>query len=34
MARVKSLDKADWSSLDDDILVKAHLKGDSRAFEV
>ena len=34
MARVKSLDHADWSSLDDDILVKAHLKGDARAFQV
>jgi RNA polymerase sigma-70 factor, ECF subfamily len=25
---------ADWSSLDDDILIKAHLKGDPNAFEV
>jgi RNA polymerase sigma-70 factor, ECF subfamily len=24
----------DWSSLDDDILIKAHLKGDPSAFEV
>lgn len=34
MPRVKSLDRGDWSSLDDDILVKAYVKGDQRAFQV
>lgn len=34
MAKEKKLDTADWSSLDDDILVKAHVKGDARAFQV
>jgi len=34
MANANKQDQADWSSLDDDILVKAHLKGDPRAFEV
>lgn len=27
-------ESTDWLSLDDDVLIKAHLKGDPRAFEV
>ena len=30
----KSTEAVDWCSLDDDILIKAHLKGDPKAFEV
>lgn len=34
MAQKESLDYRDWSNLDDNILIKAHLKGESTAFEV
>lgn len=34
MAELDFPDSQDWSTLDDDILVKAHLKGDERAFHV
>lgn len=34
MPNIEALDNADWSTLDDNILVKAHLKGDERAFQV
>ena len=34
MAETKRRDKTDWSSQDDNILVKAHLQGDKTAFEV
>ena len=30
----KATEAVDWCSLDDDILIKAHLKGDPNAFEV
>lgn len=30
----KATEAVDWCSLDDDILIKAHLKGDPKAFEV
>lgn len=30
----RAAEAVDWCSLDDDILIKAHLKGDPKAFEV
>lgn len=30
----RATEAVDWCSLDDDILIKAHLKGDPKAFEV
>ena len=34
MAKYTNRDKTDWSTQDDNILVKAHLQGDKTAFEV
>ena len=34
MAQNESLEYRDWSNLDDHILIKAHLEGESTAFEV
>lgn len=34
MAKKETADKKDWYHLDDAILIKAHLKGNSEAFEV
>ena len=34
MATQKRQRAEDWSSLDDDILIRAHLKGDKQAFQV
>jgi len=34
MNEKQALEMQDWFSLDDDILVKAHLSGDERAFQV
>ena len=34
MAEAKNHSKTDWSSQDDNILVKAHLQGDGTAFQV
>lgn len=34
MSEKKSQQEEDWNVLDDDILVKAHLQGDERAFQV